>query len=143
MGATYDPAMYRVLYVDDDPDVLDLMRECLEAEGYEVSAVANAHAALKALRSRHFDLVVTDQMLPDETGGSMLLEASARGLLQDTPAMIVTANSEPEQIKRPAGVLTFQKPLEFDGFLATVHDLLLLRDTSGNHPARDARRSVH
>lgn len=121
------PQGARVLCVDDSDDMQAIMQDFLEAEGYEVTLVGTAHGALLLLRTQHFRLLVTDQMLPDETGAWLLEQATALGLLLDVGAVVVTANSYPEEIARPPGVAVFQKPVPLDRFLATLSDLLARR----------------
>lgn len=58
----------RVLAVDDEPDVLDLIREGLEAEGFEVETVGTATGALDLVKNQVFDAAVLDFCLPDTNG---------------------------------------------------------------------------
>lgn len=57
----------RVLCVDDDQHVLDVIKELLEYKGYEVAAVTSGQAAVAQLRNQ-FDLVILDYNLPDISG---------------------------------------------------------------------------
>jgi CheY-like chemotaxis protein len=115
-----------VLYVEDDEDVREMMTSFLDAAAFVVTSAPNAGTGLERLRARHFQLVITDQMLPDVTGGTMLLQAQAEGLLpNETHAVIVTANMLPGGIARPVGVRVFQKPLEIDQFLRALEELLV------------------
>lgn len=119
----------RVLLVEDNPDIRDGLAQLLETEGYAVEAVGSAEEGLAALRREgHFDLVVSDYMLPGETGAWMLDEASRAGLLQTTQALMVTAHP---RVRGPHGIQVIQKPLDIDDFLKVVFDLL--------RPARDRR----
>lgn len=118
------PRGVSVLCVDDSEDMQAIMTDFLEAEGYDVTVAGNAHAALRLLRSGQFRLLVTDQVLPDETGTWLLEQAQAQGLLRKIGAVVVTANSYPEEIARPAGIPVFQKPVPLDHFLATLGDML-------------------
>ena len=71
-------AAYRqhILYIDDDPVLVDLFTYMLERRGYRVSGHVNALAALKALRANpaSFDLVVVDQEMPAISGLQVALE---------------------------------------------------------------------
>ncbi len=67
--AAREPLQGRVLLVDDEPSVLAVMRETLEAWGLEVEACPSADAAEQAfLQTGEFDLLVTDQAMPVATG---------------------------------------------------------------------------
>ncbi len=57
-----------ILVVDDEPLILNLVREILKSEGYQVETAANGKEALQALQAHPFDLVLTDMMMPDMTG---------------------------------------------------------------------------
>ena len=59
----------RVLVVDDDADMSAMLARHLEGEGMAVTAATGGRAALQALASREFDVVVTDLVM-DEVGGS-------------------------------------------------------------------------
>ena len=58
----------RVLVVDDEPTVRDVVRRYLERDGYQVEVAADGPSALGALAARAFDLVVLDLMLPGVDG---------------------------------------------------------------------------
>ena len=127
----------RILFVDDSEDMKAVMKDFLEAEGYEVTLAGSAMAALQLLRNRHFRLLVTDQMLPDETGSWLLSQAEALGLLDDVGAVVVTANSYPEELERPADVPVFQKPVDLERLFAALSSLL----TQKSKPRSDAAAS--
>jgi CheY-like chemotaxis protein len=110
----------RVLCVDDSADTRRMLRDFLEAEGYEVTEAGNAHTALRLLRSERFNLLVTDHMMPDETGAWLLREAQVYGLLANVRTVMITANHQPQLLDRPANVPVFQKPLDVDRFMVVV-----------------------
>lgn len=68
-----------ILYIDDDPVLVDLFSYMLERRGYRVSGYVNAFTALQALRAdpETFDLVVVDQEMPAITGLQVAREARA------------------------------------------------------------------
>ena len=61
MGAT-------ILVVDDDQQVLEVLREMLRLEGHDVDLAENGLEALAALRKGHFDLIITDLIMPEKEG---------------------------------------------------------------------------
>ncbi len=63
MKETSDPN-YRLLIVDDDPTVLDVLAAKLEAEGYSCKTTENAENALAMAREQTFDIVITDLLMP-------------------------------------------------------------------------------
>lgn len=81
----------RVLVVDDEPMVCEVVTRYLERDGYAVTAAADGAAALELAEQRTFDLVVLDLMLPAVTGLDVLAELRRRG---DTPVIVLTARSD-------------------------------------------------
>ncbi len=79
----------RILLVEDDQDMLDLVREHLEGEGHAVAALGSGVAALERLRSEHFDVVLTDLRLPDADGMEVL--RVSRDVQRDVPVILITA----------------------------------------------------
>jgi DNA-binding response OmpR family regulator len=61
-----------VLVVDDDPSIVELMRDFLEADGFEVEAVLSASAARTALERAPVDCILLDVMLPGESGFELI-----------------------------------------------------------------------
>ncbi len=58
----------RVLIVDDEPDIVDLLREILEASGFEVAGAPDARGALEQIKAQIFDAAIIDFNLPDMNG---------------------------------------------------------------------------
>lgn len=61
-----------ILLVDDNRAGLAARRVVLEELGYTATGVSNPREALELLRTKHFDLVVTDYMMPEMTGGEFI-----------------------------------------------------------------------
>ena len=103
--------------MEDDDDLRDLLVTLLRISGFRAEACRSAEEALAALRTRSFDLVLTDYELPGETGGWMLRQASAEGLLTSTPAVVVTGHPDPEDADDFEIV---GKPFDLDDLVARV-----------------------
>ena len=72
----------RILLVEDDEVLCDLVNRNLEARGHEVNIAENAHKALMFLRSTTYDLIVLDINLPDQTGWDVLRSALSEGYIK-------------------------------------------------------------
>jgi len=72
----------RILLVEDDEVLSDLVNRNLEARGHEVSIARNARAALTFLRATTYDLIVLDINLPDQTGWDVLRAALSQGYIK-------------------------------------------------------------
>ena len=85
------PAEARILLVDDDRELCQMLTEYLDAERFEVTSVHDGAAALALVRRRDFELVVLDVMLPTVSGFDVL-----RGLESATapPVLMLTARGE-------------------------------------------------
>jgi two-component system, OmpR family, phosphate regulon response regulator OmpR len=86
---TTNPA--RILLVDDDPGLRDLLRRYLEEHGYAVLAVRDGAEMDDALAQQSFDLLILDLMLPGEDGLSLLRRLVGGEAL---PVIIVSARGE-------------------------------------------------
>jgi two-component system NtrC family sensor kinase len=75
---TDEPAQVAVLVVDDDRIVLDSTAAMLEDLGHMVTKANSARDALRKLESSTFDLLLTDQMMPDMTGAELIRSVGGR-----------------------------------------------------------------
>ena len=92
----------RVLVVDDEPDLLELVRITLAQSGYTVETAASGSAALAALRRAPPDVMILDLMLPDLSGTELCARVRADQRLAALPIIMLTAKSE--EIDRVVGL---------------------------------------
>src|ERR1700716_4401827 len=90
------PAQH-ILLVEDDPDLLSLLTEVLEDEGYRVTAASRRDQARRALRKSDVDLLVADSVLRGGNGDDVAKTASRPGLPQ------IMMSGQPHQIARLTG----------------------------------------
>jgi len=83
-----------VLVVDDEEDLLELVRYNLAREGYRVTCVATGEEALKAARKQPPDLIVLDLMLPAVDGLEVCRRLKSESKTRDIPIIMLTAKSE-------------------------------------------------
>jgi two-component system OmpR family response regulator len=93
--------MARILVVDDEPRIVDVVRAYLEREGHEVEVAHDGDAALDAARAAPPDLLVLDVMLPGQTGFDVLRALRAEG--PAGPAVILLTARD-DVIDRVAGL---------------------------------------
>jgi DNA-binding response OmpR family regulator len=84
----------RILVVDDEPDIVELLRHHLQREHYEVVIANNGEAALAEARRRIPDLVVLDLMLPGIDGLEVCRRLRADSRTQHIPIVMLTAKGE-------------------------------------------------
>jgi len=84
----------RILVVDDDPEIVRLLRAYLEQAGYQVLVAYDGETALHLLRREQPDLVVLDLMLPDRDGWDVTRVVRGDPTLRATPIIMLTARVE-------------------------------------------------
>jgi DNA-binding response OmpR family regulator len=92
-------ARARILVVEDEPRLGELLRLYLEREGHAVTVVVDGRAAIAAVDAEPVDLVVLDLMLPGVSGEAVLAAIRERG---DTPVLIASAKRS--DLERIAGL---------------------------------------
>src|ERR1700678_4811623 len=72
---TAGPALHRVLLVDDDEAVLEMMTQSLECNGFSVVGVGGVTDALKRIATEDFDILITDLHMPNAGDGFTVISA--------------------------------------------------------------------
>ena len=88
----------RILVVEDEAEIRQLIVLHLKRQGYEVHEVGNGEEAVRALSERDYQLVVLDWMLPGMSGLEITRWIRSREDFNVTPILMVTAKVEPEHI---------------------------------------------
>ncbi|MFA6014200.1 MAG: sigma-54 dependent transcriptional regulator [Gallionellaceae bacterium] len=117
----------RVLIVDDEPDILELLELALVRMGLEVGRAGNVRDAREQLKNAHFDLCLTDMRMPDGDGLELVQYIAAQNL--DVPVAVVTAhgNTENAVAALKAGAFDYlSKPVALDQLRALVKSALKL-----------------
>ncbi|AIY87001.1 MULTISPECIES: response regulator [unclassified Thermotoga] len=83
--------MKRILVVDDEPNIRELLKEELQEEGYEVDTAENGEEALKKFFSRNYDLVILDIEMPGISG--LEVAGEIRKKKKDAKIILLTAYS--------------------------------------------------
>jgi two-component system response regulator VicR len=85
----------KVLCIEDEPQMIDLLRLILETHGYEVVGAEGGQKGLEAMRAEKPDLILLDLMMPDMDGGDVYQRMKQEAELSDIPVVIVTAKAAP------------------------------------------------
>ena len=91
-------AKEKILVVDDEEDILELVRYNLSREGYQVTGTLTGEDALRKVRSDTFDLIVLDLMLPGMDGLAFTKTLKRDSRLHSIPIIMLTAKGEEADI---------------------------------------------
>jgi two-component system, OmpR family, alkaline phosphatase synthesis response regulator PhoP len=91
-------AKEKILVVDDEEDILELVRYNLSREGYQVTGTLTGEDALRKVRSDSFDLIVLDLMLPGIDGLAFTRTVKNDSRLRSIPIIMLTAKGEEADI---------------------------------------------
>jgi DNA-binding response OmpR family regulator len=88
------PETKRVLCVEDEADMIDLMRLIIERKGFEFMGARGGQAGLDLIRQEKPDLVLLDLMMPGVDGWEVYRQLKADDELKDIPVIVVTAKAQ-------------------------------------------------
>ena len=130
-----------LLIVEDDPDILNLLKTTLEFDGYRVSTARNGYEGLEAIQKERPTIVVADIMMPKLDGFGLVNRLRLDPATRDIPVVLVTATyvaPEDRQFAQNIGATTFiQKPIDLEKFLVTIRELLTQGPPAVVEPLRD------
>ena len=119
----------KILVIDDEEKIRDVLEYALKSEGYEVRCAGNGREGMKLLETEQFDLIVSDIIMPEMDGFELV-----RGLKKEahaTPVLIMSGGSarlSSEALLEMAQMFsarqTLKKPFLIDQFLSAVRDLI-------------------
>ena len=145
MSTSPTPRADRIVVVDDDARIRDLLRRYLTQEGFEVLLAEDAKALNRVLTRETVNLIVLDLMLPGEDGLSICRRLRAANDL--TPIIMLTAKVE--DVDRIVGLEVgaddyLPKPFNPRELLARIHAVLRRRPTleAPGAPAKDAQNVI-
>jgi len=90
-GTFHDRTRHRLLVVDDDPDVIDMVRQILAGTSFDVESAADGLAALEAIDHAMPDAVLLDLMMPRLDGFSVIEELRRRPSGRQIPIVVLTS----------------------------------------------------
>lgn len=128
----------RILLVEDEDTILDVLKLNLELEKYEVVTVKNGEAALKAAVQQRFNLIILDVMLPDMDGFTICEQV--RVFNPDIPILFLTAKDNQQDLLRgfKTGADDYMtKPFDLQELLSRVK-VLVRHSLRSNHRQSEA-----
>jgi DNA-binding response OmpR family regulator len=122
----------KILIVDDDQDIRQLLGHRLKARGYEPFFAGDAIAAVNQARNEKPDLILLDLSMPAGDGYVVMERIKAMPALEGTPVIIVSARdplAEEQRFINSGADAFFRKPFDYDKLLTAISRAL------GSEPA--------
>lgn len=120
--------MARVLVIDDDTIMNDMVVQLLSQSGYEVEGASDGMAGLKLIETTQFDLIVTDIIMPEKEGLETIVAIRKKN--KTIPIIAISGGGKlgPDQYlhmaKQFGADYAFQKPFKNAQFLTAVRECL-------------------
>lgn len=123
-----NPIAKRILIVDDNVALARVIQFAMEGAGFETMTAQNARIAYDLAIESQFDVVVTDQQMPEMTGVELCRKLRDSPAYQDCPIILLTAKGLELELPRLQHELdidaTFSKPFSPSALVKTVNELL-------------------
>ena len=117
-----------VLVAEDNPALAHVAAFNLQRAGYRVTTARNGREAWELLQEVPFDLVVTDQQMPEMTGSELCAAMRSSEAHADIPVVLLTAKGlelDRRQLQQELGVVRlFSKPYSPSELIGAVHEVL-------------------
>ncbi|MBI1926441.1 sigma-54-dependent Fis family transcriptional regulator [Candidatus Poribacteria bacterium] len=136
-----------ILIVDDIPENLNILRQALEPEGYEIIAAASGEVALKIAARTQPSLILLDIIMPKMDGFETCRRLKADPSTADIPVIFITAKDETESLVegfRVGGVDYITKPFENEEVLVRVQTHLKIHQLTQEllHKNRELQQEI-
>lgn len=116
--------MRKILAVDDDNDILDVIRIILEDEGYEVATLTNGKNIIDAISNIRPDLILLDVMLSGMDGREICKTIKANSNFNPIPIIMISASHNLQNYQNLPGAPNgfIPKPFDIDRLVNVVND---------------------
>ncbi|MCA2207434.1 response regulator transcription factor [Nocardia rosealba] len=138
---TVEPPEARILVIDDEPMIVELLSTSLRFQGFEVATAADGAAALDTVRRFRPDALVVDVMMPGMDGFTLLRRLRADGV--GAPVLFLTARDQTEAKLTGLGLGAddyVTKPFSLEEVIARIR--VILRRAGAGAPQRNPRLRV-
>jgi len=123
----------KILVVDDDQDIIHMIKATLEKNGYEVATAADGYQALKVANTNAPDLMIVDLTMPLMDGWRLSMKIRQDERFKNIPIIVLSGllrdeESHPEQFE--SGTIYLAKPFDIFKLVDKVKELLAKRQSS-------------
>lgn len=136
--------MGKVLIADDDPDILELLRQALEQDGHETLLASDGRTALKRIEAEAPDAVLLDIMMPVLDGWEVLEAVAAAASRKKPRVIVVTAKANTSELVKALELGACEyvtKPFEIQDLITTVAKVLAGSDAEVSKHREELLRS--
>jgi len=123
-----DPRPARLLVVDDDPNVVDLVQQLLENEAYQIQSAADGREALQAISNQPPDIILLDLLMPQLDGFGVIDQLKQSSQHGDIPIIVLTAriltDGELAQLQHSVSKVIEKRGLERETLLQELRSAL-------------------
>jgi len=117
--------MKKILLIDDEQDMIDVLKYSLKDSQYEVITATDGVEGFAKVSDEKPDLIVLDMMMPTLDGYALIKEIRRRENLKSIPIVVLTGKDQLEEIVREEGVKDFfTKPFELQDVVGRIKDLV-------------------
>ena len=114
----------KILVIDDEPMIVELVKNRLEHEDYSVSTASDGLIGLEILRTQKPDLIVLDILMPNMDGYNFIQEVNKDPGINHIPILVLTANAHLKELFAMEGVDNYMvKPFDKEEFLDKIREL--------------------
>ncbi|MGF1486734.1 MAG: response regulator transcription factor [Prochloraceae cyanobacterium] len=136
----------QLLLVDDDPNLILLVKDYLEFRGYDVIAAESGNEALEILKQKTPDLIICDVMMPDMDGYSLVKSIRGDSKTQSIPVLLLSAKGQnQDRIKgfNTGADIYMTKPFEPEVLVAQIQSFLSFKDRLADRSKLSANKPSH
>ncbi len=121
--------MAKILSVDDEPQLRDMVKQMLERDGHQVTTAKEGGDALQKLSEQHFDLMILDMLMPGKDGIETTMEARKlyphlKILAVSGGRRAISANFNLSSATLMGATAMLEKPFDWNKLRAAVSELL-------------------
>ena len=121
--------VYKVLIVDDDPDIIEVLQKRVSGAGYETVCAVDGEEALIKVKAENPDIILLDLILPKINGFEVLREVRQKHNNKWRPIIIISAKTELESLKKCYDLEAdhyLTKPVSFEKVLQGIETMISL-----------------
>lgn len=117
----------KILYVDDEADLLDLAASFFEEENLPIETCTDFHAALDLIRTNNYEVIISDANMPSGSGYELFSIIKKEGFFQGKFILVTGNIGSIGEVKTHEFDLILYKPIRFEELVATVKQLMSIQ----------------